>query len=126
MSALFAHMVIQQSNMAMLLLGKVPHPQTGQTMRDIEAAKLFIDQLEMIEAKTTGNLSKEEEQVLKQTLMALRLAFVETVASPTPPAPSSRSDSARPTETTPPPPENKPPPAPENVEDGRKKFTKKY
>ena len=59
MSALFAQLVIQQSNMAMLLMGKVPHPQTGETVRDVEAARLFIDQLEMLEAKTKGNLAKK-------------------------------------------------------------------
>lgn len=81
LSALFAQMVLQQSNMAMMLLGKVPHPQSGQTMQDIEAARMFIDQLEMIEAKTKGNLNKEEEGLLKHTLMTLRLSFVEAVES---------------------------------------------
>ena len=38
MSALFAQMVIQQSNMAVMLLGKSPHPQTGQVVQDFEAA----------------------------------------------------------------------------------------
>src|SRR3989454_12024356 len=78
-SALFAHLVMQQSNMAMMLLGKVAHPETGKTVRDLEAAKLFIDQLEMLEAKTQGNLSTEEAAMLKQNLMALRLSFVEAV-----------------------------------------------
>ena len=32
MSALFAHMVMQQTNMAMMLLGKVAHPETGKTI----------------------------------------------------------------------------------------------
>src|SRR2546421_8267560 len=82
MSALFAQLVVQQSNMAMLLMGKVPHPQTGQTVRDIEAARLFIDQLEMLEAKTKGNLTKEEDHLLKQSLLSLRMAFVEAVESP--------------------------------------------
>src|SRR4051812_10157466 len=82
MSALFAQLVMQQTNMAMLLMGKVPHPQTGQTVRDIEASRLFIDQLEMLEAKTKGNLTKEEEQLLKQSLMSLRMAFVQAVESP--------------------------------------------
>src|SRR5437867_2677959 len=80
-SALFAHLVIQQANMAMMLLGKVAHPETGKTIRDLEAAKLFIDQLEMLEAKTKGNLSKEEAAMLKQNLMGLRMAFVEAVES---------------------------------------------
>ena len=56
-SALFAQMVMQQSSMAMMLLGKTPHPETGQMVRDLEAAKLFIDQLEMLEVKTKGNLN---------------------------------------------------------------------
>ena len=79
MSALFAHMIMQQSNIAMMMLGKVAHPETGKTMQDLDGAKLFIDQLEMLEAKTKGNLSKEEENLLKQALMSLRMAFVETV-----------------------------------------------
>jgi hypothetical protein len=121
MSALFAQLVIQQANMAMLLLGKVPHPQTGETVRDLEAARLFIEQLEMLEAKTKGNLSKEEAQLLNQTLMSLRMGFVEAVESPAP--------ETKPSETIPPPPaENKIEPGPESDADAesKKKFTKKY
>ena len=81
-SFLFAQLVLQQSNLAMLLLGKVAHPETGKVVQDIDAARLFIDQLEMLEAKTKGNLSKDEETLLKQTLMNLRLNFVQTVESP--------------------------------------------
>src|SRR5215471_13799086 len=79
LSALFAQMVVQQSNMALMLLGKVPHPQTGKTILDIDAARMFIDQLEMLEAKTRGNLTKEEQQLLKNSLMSLRMAFVDAV-----------------------------------------------
>jgi len=85
-SALFAQLVVQQSNLALMLLGKGPHPESGQPVRDLEAAKLFIDQLEMLETKTRGNLNKEEAALLKQSLMALRMAFVEAVESPAPPA----------------------------------------
>lgn len=121
LSALFAQLVVQQSNMAMLLLGKVPHPQTGETIRDIEAARLFIDQLEMLEAKTKGNLSREEEQLLKQSLMSLRMAFVEAVQNPAP-------ESKKPEAATPPPAEKKIEQGPEapGDEESKKKFTKKY
>ena len=81
MSSLFVGMVVQQTNMALMLLGRMPHPETGQTMQDIESAKLFIDQLEMLEGKTRGNLDKQEDKLLKQSLTALRLAFVEAVES---------------------------------------------
>src|SRR5215467_13675552 len=82
LTALFAHLVMQQSNMAMMLMGKAPHPETGKPVRDLESAKLFIDLLEMLEAKTKGNLTKEEQNLLKQTLMAVRMGFVEAVESP--------------------------------------------
>jgi len=120
MSALFAQLVMQQSNMAMLLMGKVPHPQTGEMVRDVEAARLFIDQLEMLEAKTKGNLSKEEERLLKQSLLSLRMAFVEAVEAPAP--------EAKKAEAATPPAENKieAGTAPSAEDESKKKFTKKY
>lgn len=81
-TALFAHLVMQQTNMAMMLMGKTPHPEAGQIPKDLEAARLFIDQLEMLEAKTQGNLNKQESGMLKQALMSLRMAFVEAVDAP--------------------------------------------
>src|SRR5262245_50246246 len=83
-SALFAQLVMQQASMAMMLLGKAPHPQTGKTERDLDGAKFFIDQMEMLEAKTKGNLSRQEQALLQQNLMALRLEFVEAVKAPAP------------------------------------------
>ena len=129
MSALFAHLVMQQSNMAMMLLGKAAHPETGQLVRDIEAAKLFIDQLEMLEVKTKGNLSKEEATLLKQSLMALRMAFVESVDSPPPPAESRAERGTPPVGSAPAAEPNQPAAAsatPAGDEESRKKFTKKY
>jgi nucleoid-associated protein YgaU len=130
LSALFANMVIQQTNMAMMLLGKVPHPETGQHIRDLDAAKMFIDQLEMIEVKTKGNLDQREQALLKQALAALRMTFVEEVDAPAAPAPSAQAASPEP--AAPPAPEAKPAPAPAPAEapaagdESRKKFSKKY
>jgi hypothetical protein len=125
---LFAQLVMQQSNMAMMLLGKVAHPESGKVFQDVDAARLFIDQLEMLEVKTKGNLSKEEESLLKQTLMTLRLNFVQTVESP------STAEHPKPAAT---PPEGTPSPEAANPatvqepsgsgdDDHRKKFSKKY
>src|SRR5438477_4403396 len=77
MSALFANLVIQNTNMALMFLGKVPHPQTGQPIKDLESAQMFIDQLEMLAYKTRGNLDNDEQQLLKQSLVSLRMSFVE-------------------------------------------------
>src|SRR5437867_2283404 len=90
-SALFANMVAQQTNMALMFLGRVPHPESGQPVRDLKAAQMFIDQLEMLEVKTKGNLDKQEAGFLKQNLTALRMAFVEAAdheTSATPAKPS--------------------------------------
>ena len=83
-SALFAQLIMQQSNLAMMLMGKGPQPESGEAVRDLESAKLFIDQLEMLEVKTKGNLNKDETALLKQSLMTLRMAFVDSVESPAP------------------------------------------
>jgi hypothetical protein len=128
-SALFAHLVMQQSNMAMMLLGKTAHPETGQVVRDLEAARFFIDQLEMLEFKTKGNLNPEEAALLKQSLMSLRMAFVESVDSPPPPA-ASRAEHGTPQAGAGPTSEPDQPAAASATAPGedehRKKFTKKY
>src|SRR6185503_17954924 len=84
MSALFAGLVMQQTNLALMLLGKAPHPETQKTILDIDGAKMFIDQLEMLEVKTRGNLKVDEAKLLKQSLTALRLAFVQVIDSQSP------------------------------------------
>lgn len=122
-AALFANLVIQQTNMAFMFLGRVPHPETGEVLLDLESAKFFIDQLQMIEAKTKGNLDKREEGLLKQSLASLRMAFVEAVdreqkhgdkptEAPAPATPTSESKT--------------PESGTKTDDDARKKFSKKY
>jgi hypothetical protein len=129
-SALFANMVLQQTNMAMIFLGKTPHPETGERIRDAQTARMFIDQLEMLEIKTKGNLDKREEGLLKQSLTAVRMAFVEAVdqemAQPSAGKETAASASA-------PPSAGEPAKAPLAADtsaagesDSRRKFSKKY
>ena len=126
-SALFANMIIQQTNMALMLLSKVPHPETGETTEDLEAARLFIDQLEMLEVKTKGNLETREEKLLKQSLTALRMAFVETVnrqtSEPATATPGASADAPKQGEA---PSAGDQPHASKAEEESRKKFSKKY
>jgi len=137
-SALFLDLVAQHAEMAMMFLGRVPHPQTGEKVQDLETARLFISQLEMLEAKTRGNLNQREQALLKQALMATRLAFVEAAdAQPAKPdggkepgaAPATPSEPSASPSPTPAPAETSaqaqenPPSA---TDDERKKFVKKY
>ena len=117
-SVLFAEMVMQQTNMALIFLGKTPHPQTGKTIQDLNTARLFIDQLEMLEAKTKGNLTKDEEALLKKSLGHLRLSFVEVANQKGQEAPKAaeapKTEAAQPETGT------------AEEDEPRKRFTKKY
>ena len=127
-SALFANLVLQQANTALMFLGKVEHPQSGKTVTNLEAARMFIDQLEMLATKTKGNLTAQEAAVLKQTLTSVRMAFVEAVDRGEPTSDPQSGTTPTGTDATPAGGEGSPQAAPsgEPESDSRKKFTKKY
>ena len=58
-------------------LGLLAHPVTGKTGVDLPTAKHGIDLLEMLEAKSKGNLDAGEASFLTGALHHLRMAFVE-------------------------------------------------
>lgn len=118
-SMLFASMVMQQGNMALMFLGKIPNPENGETICDLETARVFIDQLEMLHAKTKGNLSSEESALLGQTLMTVRMAFVEE-------ARQAKEATAVKDKTAPASEEKFPSPPTPPADDDKKKFVKKY
>jgi hypothetical protein len=132
MSQRFIEFIMMQAQNAALFLGQIPNPQTGQGEVNLELAKMFIDQLGMIQEKTRGNLTNEESAVLRNTLSNLQMAFVEVSqqtkgggAAPTStPAPESAEPSPSPLTTAETPEAPAPAPAPET--ESRKKFTKSY
>ena len=131
MSQRFIEFVMMQAQNAALFLGQIPNPQTGQGEVNLELAKMFIDQLGMIQEKTRGNLTSEEAAVLKNTLANLQMAFVEVsqekrggkVEAPAQPAPQAET----PEPTSPARAETSDAPAaPAAESESRKKFTKSY
>ena len=128
LSQRFIEFVMMQAQNAALFLGQIPNPQTGQGEVNLELAKMFIDQLGMIQEKTRGNLTNEETAVLRNTLTNLQMAFVEVsqqsrgeipAASPQPPPdePAVTSVPAEPSTA---------PVTPQAETESRKKFTKSY
>jgi hypothetical protein len=81
-AALFANLVLQQTNMALMFLGKIAGPDGKAAPKDLEAASLFIDTLEMLAAKTRGNLDAHEQEFIQQSLTTLRMYYVEAVSAP--------------------------------------------
>src|SRR3954469_21318829 len=128
MSQRFIEFVMMQAQNAALFLGQIPNPQTGKGEVNLELAKMFIDQLGMIQEKTRGNLTNEEGAVLKNTLSNLQMAFVEVSKEmregKTEPAPEPEMEA----EATEPAAENSEPSTTTPPPDGesRKKFTKSY
>lgn len=82
---LFAQLVYMFHAAAMHQMGKVKNPLTGTVERDLAAAQSTIDLLEMLKARTQGNLSPEEERLLSSVLMELKLNYVDEVNKPAPP-----------------------------------------
>ncbi|MBI1953173.1 MAG: DUF1844 domain-containing protein [Candidatus Omnitrophica bacterium] len=76
-SAAFTHLVSSVSMQAMMFLGEVPNPMTGQAETDLEQARSLIDMVGMLKEKTQGNLNAEEEKLLSGVLFELRTKFVE-------------------------------------------------
>src|SRR5712691_12714058 len=93
----FIEFVMMQAQNASLFLGQIPNPQTGQAEVNLEVARMFIDQLAMIQEKTRGNLTNEESTVLRNALSSLRMGFVEASQNKTAPAaPAAAPEEARP------------------------------
>ena len=62
---------------AMIFLGEMPNPVTNQTEKNLKQAKFLIDTLVLIRDKTTGNLTKEESELLNGSVYELQKRFVE-------------------------------------------------
>ena len=75
-SPTFTMLVQMLATQAMAAMGKVPIPGQPEIKADYNAAKHFIDLLVMLEAKTKGNLSSDESNLLSAVSHELRLTFV--------------------------------------------------
>ena len=76
---LFMQLIIQNQQIAMMSMGKIKNPVTERIERNLEHAKIYIDTLDMLLAKTKGNLSEFEEKFLIETLKDLKLNYVDEV-----------------------------------------------
>jgi len=76
---LFMQLIIQNQQIAMMSMGKIKNPVTDRLDRNLEHAKIYIDTLDMLLAKTKGNLSEYEEKFLIETLKDLKLNYVDEV-----------------------------------------------
>jgi hypothetical protein len=71
--------VLSLNTSALLHLGEAPDTE-GKTHADLPMARHTIDLLGMLEEKTRGNLSGDEERLLHQVLFDLRMRYTRKAA----------------------------------------------
>jgi hypothetical protein len=76
----FATFVLGIIGSAYVHLGDAPPPE-GDPGMDLEMARHDIDLLGLLQEKTKGNLTGEEERLLTQALTDLRMRYVEVTKS---------------------------------------------
>ncbi len=69
--------VLSISSSVLVHLGEVPDPESGRVSENLDMAKHTIDILIMLEEKTRGNLTRDEERLIKDVLFELRLKYVQ-------------------------------------------------
>jgi hypothetical protein len=72
----FSGLILSLSHAAMMHLGQIPDPNTGQANMDRDLARHTIDTIGMLKEKTEGNLTPEEQRLIDHALTELRLAYV--------------------------------------------------
>lgn len=77
----FSEFVILQAQNAGLFLGQIPNPHTGEKGLNLRAAKSVIDSLEMLAAKTRGNLSANETKLLTTAIQNLKPLYQSALAA---------------------------------------------
>src|SRR6266511_1879822 len=132
LSQRFIEFVVMHAQNAALFLGQIPNPKTGEGEVNLDLARMFIDQLAMIQEKTRGNLTNEETKVLSNALSNLQMAYVEVAretpkgaAQPETPEAAPPPNPAEQTSETKPEP-SAPVTSTEPESESRKKFTKSY
>lgn len=92
---LFQGLVISLAAATMQHLGKTLNPMTHKIEKNLQAAQATIDMLDMLEAKTKGNLGDAETKLLRSVLAELKLNYVETLnEKPAEPASDQKPEQA--------------------------------
>lgn len=75
----FNSLIFSLSSSALLHIGDIADPQTGEKIKDLPLAKHSIDIIAMLKEKTKGNLDNEEQKFIDNILADLRLRYVKAL-----------------------------------------------
>jgi hypothetical protein len=75
----FSAFVMSLNTSILYHLGEIKDPETGKTEVNYDLARHAIDTLVMLQQKTKGNLSRDEEEMLKNIVYDIKLRFVRAM-----------------------------------------------
>ncbi len=75
----FSAFIISLSTQALMHLGEIPNPLSGEVEKEISVAKQMIDIIGLLQDKTRGNLDQGESKLIEDILFDLRMRYVEAV-----------------------------------------------
>jgi uncharacterized membrane protein YgcG len=75
--ATFEFLVHTLFTQALMAFGRIPNPITNKAMKNVATAKHFLDTLDMLDEKTRGNLTSDEQKLLEEVQHQLRTLYVE-------------------------------------------------
>jgi len=75
----FSSLILSLSSSALLHIGEIADPRTGEKNKDLPLAKHSIDTIAMLKEKSKGNLTEEETKLLESVLTDLRWRYVKAV-----------------------------------------------
>ena len=74
--ASFEMLISSLATEAMMAMGQIPHPVTGQAEANLDQARYAIDLLEILQEKTKGNLDDQQDNALRDILHQLRMSYI--------------------------------------------------
>ncbi|MGZ3772744.1 MAG: DUF1844 domain-containing protein [Pseudobdellovibrionaceae bacterium] len=76
MEASFSMLIMSIASSAVMAMGLAPHPQSGEVSKDKNMARFNIDLLLVLQEKTKGNLTSDEQKFLENLINDLQMKFV--------------------------------------------------
>jgi len=73
----FSSFIVSLASSAMISLGEMPEPSSGESRVDLDMARHTIDLLGVLIEKTEGNLDDDEKQLIQTVVYELRLKFMD-------------------------------------------------
>lgn len=77
----FSTFIFSLNSSALVHLGVIEDPASGEKAKNLPVAKQTIDIIGMLENKTRGNLTEDEQRLVTNMLHELRLMYVNAIGS---------------------------------------------